>query len=58
MLSRISSAARLAAMPLRSLPEEAAVGDVLGTLPVLVAQMRTLSSVDAEDFGHHLRHFG
>ncbi len=32
-----------AAMPLRSLPEEAAVGDVFGTLPVCVAVIFTRS---------------
>ena len=34
-------AAALAAMPLRSAPEDAAVAEVLGTLPVVVAVMRT-----------------
>ena len=39
-----ASAALRAAMPLRSEPEEAAVGAVLGTLPVVVAVIRTRSS--------------
>ena len=38
-------AAALAAMPLRSEPEDAAVGEVLGTLSVVVAVMRTRSVV-------------
>jgi hypothetical protein len=37
-------AAIFAAMPLRSEPDDAAVGDVLGTLPVVVAVMRTRSA--------------
>ena len=37
------SAATRAAMPFRSEPEEAAVGEVLGTLAVVVAVMRTRS---------------
>ena len=43
MRSLITSAALRAAMPLRSEPEDAAVGDVLGTLPVVVAVMATCS---------------
>jgi len=39
----ISRAALSAAMPLRSDPDEAAVGEVLGTFPVLVAERRTWS---------------
>ena len=50
------AAACFAAMPLRSAPEEAAVGEVLGTLPVVVAVMRTAGGIDAEFLGHHLRH--
>ena len=42
-------------MPLRSEPEEAAVAEVLGTLPVVVAVIFTVSSVDLELLGHHLR---
>ena len=42
-------------MPLRSDPEEAAVGEVLGTLPVVVAVIFTLSTSNAELLGHHLR---
>jgi hypothetical protein len=45
-----------AAMPLRSEPEEAAVGEVFGTLAVVVAVIFTRSSGDAELLGHHLRH--
>ena len=36
-------AAASAAWPLRSVPEEAAVAEVLGTLPVVVAVIRTRS---------------
>ena len=36
-------AATWAALPLRSAPEEAAVAEVLGTLPVVVAVILTLS---------------
>ena len=39
----ICSAALSAAMPLRSEPEEAAVGEVFGTLPVEVADTRIWS---------------
>ena len=39
----IAPAAIRAAMPLRSEPAEAAVGEVFGTLPVEVAVMRTRS---------------
>ena len=38
------SAAALAAMPFKSAPDEAAVGDVFGTFPVDVAVMRTRSN--------------
>ena len=51
----IAPAAIRAAMPLRSEPEDAAVGDVFGTFAVVVAVMRTRSSADAEFLGHHLR---
>ena len=37
----IACAALRAAMPLRSVPEEAAVAEVLGTLPVVVAVILT-----------------
>ena len=40
----IVALAALAAIPFRSVPDEAAVGDVLGTLPVVVAVMCTLSA--------------
>ena len=43
-------------MPLRSAPDEAAVGEVLGTLSVRVAVMHHLLDIDAEGFGDHLRH--
>ena len=43
MRSLICSAAFSAAMPFRSEPDEAAVGEVFGTLPVVVAVMRILS---------------
>ena len=49
-------AAIFAAMPLRSVPEDAAVGEVFGTLSVVVAVIFTLSNVDAEFLGYHLRH--
>ena len=39
-----SRAAAIAARPLTSVPDEAAVGEALGTLAVLVAVMRTQSS--------------
>ena len=39
----IAPAAIFAAMPLRSEPEEAAVGEVFGTFAVVVAVMRTRS---------------
>jgi hypothetical protein len=39
----ICCAALAAAMPLRSVPDEAAVADVLGTLPVVVAVIRIVS---------------
>ena len=39
----ISRAARMAAIPFRSVPDDAAVADVFGTLPVVVADIRTLS---------------
>ena len=54
--SLIAAAASCAAMPLRSEPEEAAVGEVFGTLPVVVAVIFTRSRLDAEFLGHHLRH--
>ena len=38
------AAACFAAMPLRSAPEDAAVGEVLGTFAVVVAVMRTLDA--------------
>ena len=41
MRSLMILAALAAAMPLRSVPDEAAVGDVLGTLPVVVAVIAT-----------------
>ena len=44
MRSLICSAAFFAAMPFRSEPEEAAVGEVFGTLPVVVAVMRIWST--------------
>ena len=44
MRARICPAAIFAAMPLMSVPEEAAVGEAFGTLAVLVAVMRTKSS--------------
>ena len=37
----MAAAASRAAMPLRSAPEEAAVGEELGTLPVVVAVIFT-----------------
>ncbi len=40
----ISAAAIFAAMPLRSVPEDAAVGEAFGTFAVLVAVMRTKCS--------------
>jgi hypothetical protein len=40
-LPRMMAAAWRAAMPLRSAPEEAAVAEVFGTLPVVVAVIRT-----------------
>ena len=45
-------------MPLRSVPEEAAVGEALGTLAVLVAVMRTQSERHAEFLGDDLRDLG
>ena len=50
----IVRAAACAAMPLRSEPEEAAVADVFGTLPVVVAVILTRSSLDLEFLGHDL----
>ena len=44
MRALIARAAMRAAMPLRSEPDEAAVGDVFGTFAVVVAVMRTRSS--------------
>ena len=55
MRSRIAPAAMRAAMPLRSVPDDAAVGEVLGTLAVFVAVMRTKSSGNAELLGDDLR---
>jgi hypothetical protein len=52
----MASAARLAAMPLRSEPDEAAVGVVLGTFEVVVAVILDPVDIDAEHLGHHLRH--
>ena len=43
MRSLIVAAARFAAMPFRSDPEDAAVGVVLGTMSVFVAVILTLS---------------
>ena len=43
-------------MPLRSVPEEAAVAEVLGTLPVVVAVIFTRSMSTWNAVGHHLRH--
>ncbi len=50
-------AASRAAIPLRSEPDDAAVGDVFGTLPVVVAVMRTLIQRDGKFFGDNLCHF-
>ena len=47
-----------AASPLRSVPLEAAVGEVLGTLPVEVGVMCTRSSGDLQLVGDDLRHLG
>ena len=44
MRSLMARAALWAAMPLRSEPAEAAVGEALGTIAVLVALGRTISS--------------
>ena len=43
MRSRMVMAARHAAMPFKSVPEDAAVAEVLGTLPVLVGVVRICS---------------
>jgi hypothetical protein len=48
-------AASSAAMPLRSEPDEAAVAEVFGTLPVVVAVILTRSS-PMPNLRHHLRH--
>ena len=45
-------------MPLRSVPDEAAVGEALGTLAVLVAVMRTKCERHAELFRDDLRDLG
>ena len=37
----ISRAARIAAMPFKSVPDDAAVAEVFGTFPVVVAVIRT-----------------
>ena len=52
----IVRAAACAAMPLRSEPEEAAVAEVFGTLPVRGRGDLDLVEVDLELLGHHLRH--
>ena len=56
MRALICVAALSAAMPLRSEPDEAAVGEVFGTLPVEVGRQADVVDVDLEDLGHHLRH--
>ena len=55
MRSRIVSQAAFTAMPLRSVPEEAAVAEVLGTLPVSVAVILTLSMPTPNRAGGDLR---
>ena len=49
-------AASQAAQPLRSEPVEAAVGEVLGTSAVEVAEGRMRSMIDLEHLGHDLGH--
>ena len=51
-------AAASAAMPLRSVPDEAAVAEVFGTLPVRRGGDPHLVDVDLELLGHHLGHLG
>ena len=49
----VAAAAR-AAMPFMSVPDEAAVGEVLGTLPVVVGVILTYVEIDAELLRHDL----